>query len=56
MHTAPGVCLLYASGAVCFSNMALDHIYLKTFLKIINGLYGRGQNSQKTRGYWERDK
>ena len=26
MHTAPGACLLYASGAVCFSNMVLEHI------------------------------
>ena len=26
MHAAPGACLLYAPGAVCFSNMVLAHI------------------------------
>ena len=25
MHIAPGACLLYGSGAVCFSNMVLEH-------------------------------
>ena len=40
MHTAPEACLLYAPGAVCFSNMVLEHIYLelRIFFKIINGL------------------
>ena len=44
MHTAPGVCLLYAPGAVCFTNMVLEHIYLTIFFKIINGPepYGPG--------------
>ena len=31
MHTAPGACLLYAVGAVCYSIMVLDHIQLKIF-------------------------
>ena len=26
MHTTPGACLLYAPGAVCISNMVLEHI------------------------------
>ena len=26
MHTAPGTCLLYAPGAVSFSNMILEHV------------------------------
>ena len=35
MHTAPGACLLYASGAVCTSNMVLEHIQFRIFFKII---------------------
>ena len=34
MHTAPGACLLYAAGAVCFSNMVLEHMQLRIFFKI----------------------
>ena len=26
MHTAPGACLLYTPGAVCFSYMVLEHV------------------------------
>ena len=37
MHTAPGAYVLYAPGAVCFSNRVLEHIWLRIFFKIING-------------------
>ena len=26
MHTAPGAYFMYAPGAVCFSNMVLEHV------------------------------
>ena len=35
MHTAPGACVLYAPGSVCFLNMVLEHIKLRIFFKII---------------------
>ena len=37
MHTAPGVYLLHALGAVCISNMIMEHIWLRIFFQIIYG-------------------
>ena len=62
MHTASRACLLYASGAVCFLDMVLKHIWLRKFFQINcpepygPGAYGpgpfisRGQNLQKASG------
>ena len=36
-HTAPGAYSKHAPGAVCISNMVLEHIWLKKFFQIING-------------------
>ena len=32
MHTAPGACLLFAPGAVCFSYMVLEHLNLDYYV------------------------
>ena len=37
MRTTPEARLLYAPGAVCFSNMVMEHIKHRIFFKIING-------------------
>ena len=37
MYTAQKACLLYAPGAVCISNMVLEHILLRIFFQAING-------------------
>ena len=44
VNTAPGACLLYAPGAVYFTDMVLEHIEHIIFFKIINGPgpYGPG--------------
>ena len=44
MHTAPGACSKYASGAACIQKMLLEHIQLRIFFQIINGPgpYGPG--------------
>ena len=44
MHTAPGACSKYSSGAVCIQIMLLEHIWLRIFFQIINGPgpYGPG--------------
>ena len=35
MHAAPGACLLFAPGAVCFSNMVLEHNDLEYSSRIL---------------------
>ena len=49
-HTAPGAYSKNATGALCISNMVLEHIWLIKFFQIINGpgpydpgAYGPGQ-------------
>ena len=37
VNAALGACLLYVPGAVCISNMVLEHIWLKIFFQIVNG-------------------
>ena len=43
-HTAPEAYSKHAPGAVCISNMVLNHIRLRKFFQIINGtgLYDPG--------------
>ena len=36
-YTAPGAYSKHAPGAVCISNMVLEHIWLKKFFQIIKG-------------------
>ena len=45
-HTAPEAYIKHAPGAVCISDMVLEHIWLRKFFQIINGLIRRGQNLQ----------
>ena len=37
MYTAPGVCLEYAPGAACISNVVFKYIRPKIFFQIISG-------------------
>ena len=37
MTTDSGAYLLHAPGAVCISNMILEHIWLRVIFQIING-------------------
>ena len=50
MHTASGACLICAPGAVSFSNMVLEHIQLRIFLKIIYGPGPYGLNDPEPYG------
>ena len=52
-HTGTGADSKHAPGAVCISNMILEHIWLRKFFQIINGpgpylTVSRGQNLKKT--------